>query len=217
MGGVKLKHPKKYFKEIIKNNNKEIIIEGPISSSQLSNYYFDEGLKAFRPAQKQYEAILKIAEFEESRIIIARDDQKIVGYATFLYPDPLERWSKFQMEDLIELGAIEVAHDYRGMRIGSTILKVAMMDPQMEKYIIITNEYYWHWDMKSTGLDVWQYRNLMERMMAHGGLKPMATDDPEIMSHPANCLLVRIGSKVPQSSIKKFNQLRFLGRSDSTY
>ncbi|MGM8215638.1 GNAT family N-acetyltransferase [Bacillaceae bacterium W0354] len=209
-----MRHPKKYNKTIINKNNKQITIEGPVSSKDLANYYFDEGLKAFRPSDKQFEAVKSIADLEEGRIIIARDNDKIVGYATFLYPDPLERWSKIKMEDLIELGAIEVSHEYRSLGIGSTILKISMMDPQMERYIIITTEYYWHWDMKSTGLDIWQYRNLMERMMAHGGLKPMTTDDPEISSHPANCLLVRIGKKVPQSSIDTFNLLRFMGRSD---
>ena len=61
----------------------------------------------------------------------------------------------------------------------------------MEDYIIISTEYYWHWDLKGTGLDVWQYRKIMEKMMAAGGLEPAATDDPEICSHPANCLMVR--------------------------
>ncbi len=209
-----MKHPKQYFKETIKNNNQTIIIEGPLSSGELNDFYFDEGLKAFRPADKQYEAIKSIADYEEGRVIIARDDNKIVGYVTFLYPDPLERWSKIKMDDLIELGAIEVTDDYRGLGIGSTLLKVSMKDPQMEKYIVMTTEYYWHWDMKATGLDIWQYRNLMERMMAHGGLKPMSTDDPEISSHPANCLLVRIGKDVPKSSIETFDKLRFMGRNN---
>lgn len=209
-----MKHPKQYFKETIKNNNQTIIIEGPLSSGELNDFYFDEGLKAFRPADKQYEAIKSIADYEEGRVIIARDDNKIIGYVTFLYPDPLERWSKIKMDDLIELGAIEVTDDYRGLGIGSTLLKVSMKDPQMEKYIVMTTEYYWHWDMKATGLDIWQYRNLMERMMAHGGLKPMSTDDPEISSHPANCLLVRIGKDVPKSSIETFDKLRFMGRNN---
>lgn len=68
--------------------------------------------------------------------------------------------------------------------------------------------------MKTTGLSIWQYRNVMEKMMAHGGLKPMSTDDPEIVSHPANCLLVRIGENVDAESIKLFDSMRFMGRED---
>lgn len=209
-----MEHPKQYHSQEIKKNGQTVIVEGPVSSQELEKYYFDEGLTAFRPPKKQYDAIKSIADFPEGRIIIARDEDKIIGYATFLHPDPLERWSTIKMNDLLELGAIEVSHDYRGLGVGSTILKVSMMDKQMENYIVITTEYYWHWDMKSTGLNVWEYRKLMETMMGYGGLKPMSTDDPEIISHPANCLLVRIGKNVPDESIKTFDSLRFMGRND---
>src|SRR5690606_12497366 len=133
-------------------------------------------------------------------------------YVTYLYPDPLERWSTFQMEDLIELGAIEVIPEYRGSGIASNLLRVSMMDPYMENYIIISTEYYWHWDLKGTSLSIWEYRKVMEKMMASGGLLPAPTDDPEIISHPANCLMVRIGSNVKEESIQQFDTLRFLKR-----
>lgn len=70
LGGVDLEHSKTYYSQTIRKNNKEIIIEGPVDSEKLKNYYFDDGLKAFRPPKKQYEAILSIADFEEGRIII---------------------------------------------------------------------------------------------------------------------------------------------------
>lgn len=55
---------------------------------------FDEGLNSFRVSKEQFEAIIEIAELPEGRIIIARIDQHIIGYTTYLYPDPLEmvRW-----------------------------------------------------------------------------------------------------------------------------
>lgn len=87
-----------------------------------------------------------------------------------------------------------------------------MMDDYMENYIIISTEYYWHWDLDGTRLSVWDYRKVMEKMMAAGGLLPAPTDDPEIISHPANCLMVRTGSSVPEASVKQFDELRFLQR-----
>jgi acetoin utilization protein AcuA len=212
-----MKHQKTYHSTTIETDDHVIIIEGPLSSDQLKDYKFHEGLKAFRPPKKQFEALLQIADFEEGRILIARDEDTIVGYVTFLYPDPLERWSKFQMEDLVELGAIEVASEYRSYKIGSTLLRVSMKDSFMENYIIITTEYYWHWDLKGTGLNVWEYRHVMEKMMGAGGLKPFPTDDPEIASHPANCLLAYIGKNVSEESIKKFEELRFLGRNHTSW
>ena len=38
------------------------------------------------------------------------------------------------------------------------------------------------------------------------------TDDPEISSHPANCLMARIGERVDPDSIQQFDQLRFMNR-----
>ncbi|MGL4820314.1 MAG: N-acetyltransferase, partial [Bacilli bacterium] len=50
------------------------------------------------------------------------------------------------------------------------------------------------------------------KMMECGGLKWYATDDPEICSHPANCLMARIGANVDQDSIQRFDAIRFLNR-----
>ncbi|KYD19413.1 MAG: N-acetyltransferase [Caldibacillus debilis] len=208
-----MEHPKKYFsKKLELKNGKTLVIEGPVQPGHIAGLKFHEGLVAFREPEEQKEALIGIARLEEGRIIIARDEDTIVGYVTFHYPDPLERWAEEKMENLLELGAIEVAPPYRGQSVGKEMLRLAMMDEAMENYIIITTEYYWHWDLKGTGLDVWEYRKVMEKMMNAGGLVWFATDDPEICSHPANCLMVRIGKNVDRESIEKFDRLRFRNR-----
>ncbi|WP_174614064.1 GNAT family N-acetyltransferase [Virgibacillus ihumii] len=207
-----MEHIKTYHSMERNTEQSSIIIEGPVPSSELRKYHFHEHLTAFRRAPQQFEAIQNIADFDEGRIIIARTKDTIIGYVTYLHPDPLERWSEFKMEDLIELGAIEIIPAYRGAGIASGLLKLSMMDNYMENYIIISTEYYWHWDLDGTRLSVWDYRKVMEKMMAAGGLVPAPTDDPEIISHPANCLMVRVGENVPESSISKFDKLRFLQR-----
>ncbi|OMP67440.1 GNAT family N-acetyltransferase [Domibacillus epiphyticus] len=207
-----MEHSKTYHSKEVKTPSGTLLIEGPVTAEALAEYEFHEGLTAFRQPELQHKALIEIAELPEGRIIISRRENTIVGYVTFLYPDPLERWSEAKMENLIELGAIEVAPEFRGARVGQNMLIVAMMDDQMEDYITITTEYYWHWDLKGTGLNVWEYRKIMEKMMNAGGLVWYATDDPEISSHPANCLMVRIGSRVDQDSIQKFDQIRFMNR-----
>lgn len=207
-----MKHTKKHYLQTRETSDETIIIEGPLTAAELKEYTFHYDLTAFRPATKQFEAIMQIASFPEGRIIVARTKDTIIGYVTYLHPDPLERWSKFAMDDLIELGAIEVIPDFRGAKIASGLLEVSMMDTYMENYIIISTEYYWHWDLDGTKLSIWDYRKVMEKMMAAGGLLPAPTDDPEIISHPANCLMVRIGKNVSEESIKKFDTLRFLQR-----
>ncbi|MBM6616419.1 GNAT family N-acetyltransferase [Bacillus suaedaesalsae] len=205
-------HKKTYNAMELKTIHGSLIIEGPIPSEKIATYEYHKDLIAFRTPEQQHKALIEIAKLPEGRIIIARDRHTIVGYVTYLYPDPLERWSEGNMKDLIELGAIEVIPKYRGMAVGKNLLKVSMMDDAMEDYIVITTEYYWHWDLKGTGLNVWEYRKVMEKMMNAGGLEWFATDDPEISSHPANCLMVRTGKRVKQESVQQFDRLRFRHR-----
>lgn len=190
----------------------KVRIEGPISAEQLEQYSFHEGLVAFRPPNEQKRALLKIAALPESRIIIARHDQLVVGYVCFLYPDPLERWATEKLEQIMSLGAIEIAAPYRGFGIAKGLLKIAFIDDAMEDYLVITTEYYWHWDLKGTGLSIWEYRNLMESVMGSMHFKEYTTDDPEICSHPANCLMARIGKRVDLETIEAFDRMRFQNR-----
>ena len=193
-------------------DGKEFLIEGPVTKDVLEICDFDEGLVAFRKPEQQKKALLEVVNLPESRIIVAREDNLIVGYATYLYPDPMERWSEVNLDNLIELGAIEVSQQYRGYQLAKNILKVSMMDEALEDYIIITTEYYWHWDLRGTGLSIWQYRDIMEKVMKTGGLEWYATDDPEITSHPANCLMARIGKRVKPDAVHEFDRVRFKHR-----
>lgn len=54
---------------------------------------FDDGLSAFRQPNDQFIAIKEISELKEGRIFVIRKHDHIVGYVTYHYPDPLERWS----------------------------------------------------------------------------------------------------------------------------
>jgi acetoin utilization protein AcuA len=207
-----MEHVKRYHSRTHRVNGRDLIIEGPISGAELASYRFDEGLKAFRIPEMQHKALIEIADLPEGRIIVAREDDLVLGYVTFLYPDPLERWSEAKMPDLLELGAIEISHLVRAGGVAKKLLEVAFLDDALEDFIIITTEYYWHWDLKGTGLDVWQYRKVMEKVMGSAGMIWLATDDPEICSHPANCLMAKIGERVPQESIEAFDGIRFQNR-----
>ncbi|MFC4737572.1 GNAT family N-acetyltransferase [Bacillus daqingensis] len=194
------------------NENRQFQIAGPLSTDTIEQAEFDDGLKAFRQPEQQKKALIDVSKLEESRIVAAIENNKIVGYAVYLYPDEMERWSQYRFDNLIELGAIEVSMDYRGHNLAKEILKVSMMDDAVEDYIIITTEYYWHWDLRGTGLSIWDYRDIMEKVMKSGGLMWYATDDPEITSHPANCLMARVGSRVSTESVHEFDRVRFQNR-----
>ncbi|RCX23029.1 acetoin utilization protein AcuA [Fontibacillus phaseoli] len=207
-----MEHRKTYIRHTLPHDDSEIVLEGPVTPSHLRSLRMHPELDAFRRPKDQLTALIEIAGLPEGRIILARVNEVIIGYVTFHYPDEMERWSQGSMQDLIELGAIEVANDYRSLKIGSRLIRTAFEDGQMEKYIVFTTEYYWHWDLKSSGLTVWDYRKMMERLMQTVDMVWYATDDPEICSHPANCLMVRIGKEVPLESEEQFDRIRFQQR-----
>ncbi|WP_135556797.1 GNAT family N-acetyltransferase [Paenibacillus cymbidii] len=202
-------HIKTFHSLTIERELGKLVVEGPVPPERLAEWSMHEQLDAFRRPPEQLEALVEIAALPEGRIIAARDGDTIVGYVTFHYPDPYERWSQSGMNDLIELGAIEVADSYRSFGIGKKLLQLAFAGRQMENVIVYTTEYYWHWDLRGSGLSVWEYRAMMERLMKSVDMVWYATDDPEICSHPANCLMVRVGEDVPLASEERFDRVRF--------
>lgn len=207
-----MEHIKTYVRQDYTRNGEKYVIEGPVPREKLETFNYDDGLDAFRKPIEQFEAIQEISELPEGRIYVLRKANTIVGYVTYHYPDPLERWSTGNLPYLVELGAIEVALPYRGTGLGSELIKQSLSEDEFEDYIILTTEYYWHWDLKNSKLDVYEYKKLMQNLMAQGGLEIFATDDPEITGHPANCLMARIGSRISLDQIKAFDDVRFMNR-----
>jgi len=210
--GAAVEHRKYYHAVRLAHGGSEIVVEGPVPPDRLAEMTMHKDLDAFRRPKEQHEALVEIAGLEEGRIIVAREGDTIVGYVTFHYPDEMERWSEGGMDDLIELGAVEVADGYRALGLGKRVIRTAFEGGQLENAIVFTTEYYWHWDLEGSGLNVWEYRKMMEKLMQAVDMVWYATDDPEICSHPANCLMVRIGKEVPLSSVEQFDRVRFRQR-----
>lgn len=207
-----MQHKKTYHQDFLTLNDRKIVIEGPVSSDTLKTYSFDDGLDAFRRPKDQLEAILEIADLDEGRIIVARDGKHIIGYVTYHYPDELERWSDGNLSYLIELGAVEISLNYRSGGIGKKLIQLTMEDSFVENYIIITTEYYWHWDLKNNSLSVYEYKDIMINLMASAGFEVFQTNDPEITAHPANTLMARIGKNIKREQMMEFDKIRFKDR-----
>lgn len=207
-----MEHRKIPVSHSLEHNGQLITVQGPLSAEYLHRLDMHPDLDAFRRPQEQKEALIEISGLPEGRVIAAVAADVIIGYVTFHYPDELELWSQGGMEDLIELGAIEVADGYRGSGLAKLLVSTAFEEGQLEDCIVFTTEYYWHWDLKGSGLTVWEYRQMMEKLMKTVDMVWYATDDPEICSHPANCLMVRMGRDVPLSSRETFDRVRFRQR-----
>ncbi|WP_151734788.1 GNAT family N-acetyltransferase ['Paenibacillus yunnanensis' Narsing Rao et al. 2020] len=207
-----MNHRKIPVSHLHRHKERTLTVGGPLPSPYLAGLTMHADLDAFRKPHEQLEALTEIADLPEGRVITALDGTTVVGYVTFHYPDEQELWSQGGMKDLIELGAVEVADDYRGSGLAKLLIASAFEREQLENCIVFTTEYYWHWDLKGSGLDVWAYRHMMEKLMKTVDMVWYATDDPEICSHPANCLMVRIGKEVPVSSQEAFDRVRFRQR-----
>ncbi len=205
-GGLKVREGMAKFSQFIKTGEGELIIHGPVGPELLSSLKIDSGLKSFRPPHKQHAALIEISRLEFGRVIIAQFDQTLVGYVTFHPPDDFEHWVKGPKE-LLELGAIEVSPRFRRHGTGRRLLEVAFSDPVMERLIIFATEYYWHWDLEGTSLNIWEYREMMRNLMEHVGMTIKDTDEVEISSHPANMLMVRYGNNVPKTLMLEFEKL----------
>ena len=191
----------------IKTPGGSVTIEGPASEEHLKNLKMNEHLSNFRVPDRQHEALCIVAGSPEGLVYIANCGQEIVGYVAFHYPSQFSRWSKHPR--VLELGAIEVSRGYKRYGLGTKMLKAAFSNPVMEEYIVITTEFFWHWDLKDSGLDVWNYQRMLTKLFGSVHFKKKRTDDPEILEHPANMLMVRIGTKISEPYIKNFNGMLY--------
>lgn len=182
-----------------------VVIEGPVTGQRLSELRMGQGLNNFRPYGRQYEALKTIAQFSESMIFVASHEHEITGYVTFLYPDKYTRWAEHPR--VIELGGIEMDRDWRRCNIGSSLLKFSFMKGDWEDYIVITTEYFRHWDMEGNNLSVWDYRKLLDAFFGQAGFVSQPTCDPDILEHPANVLMARFGSRVAYEDKSLFEQI----------
>jgi acetoin utilization protein AcuA len=185
----------------------EILIEGPLEAVTLENLRMNDKLTVFRPPAKQKEALAAIARLPEGMVYVARYGHEIIGYVTFHYPDDFSRWSKHP--GVLELGGIEISPDWRHRGIGVALLREAFKNPVMENHIIVTVEFCWHWDLKSSGLDLFGYQKMLAKLFGSVGLSRRDTDDPDIIEHPANVLMVRVGANVSSEDSLLFNNMLF--------
>jgi acetoin utilization protein AcuA len=207
-----MNHIKKAVAHTLDRKDRKLVVEGPVPPDRLRSMTLHPSLDAFRRPNDQHAALVEIAGLPEGRVVVAREGDIVAGYVTFHYPDEMERWYEGGMDDLVELGAIEVADEYRSLGLGKALIAASFEGGQLDNAIVYTTEYYWHWDLEGSGLSVWEYRDMMERLMKSAGMVWFATDDPEICAHPANCLMVRIGKDVPQDSVEQFDRVRFRQR-----
>lgn len=181
-------------------------LEGPVDRKFLERLNFSEGLNNFRPCQQQKKALENIAGDPDGMVFIALCVDTVIGYITFHDPD-FPWWKDTGIKELVELGGLEIAPEWRNCGIASGMLKAIFSNEAydyLEGKIVMNVQTVYCWDMRNSNLSPWQYRNLMKSMLEKFDFVVENTDDPEIREHPANMLMVRYGKKVKKESIARF-------------
>lgn len=191
-----------------------VYIEGPAGAEHLQSLEMNAGLTNFRPPKKQKEALIRITGLPHGMIYIARHESEIIGYVTFHKADEFTRWYKHPK--VLEMGGIEISPEWRKCGVGENLMRVAYSNKTLDDFIVLTMEYCWHWDLRHTNMDVWQYQQMLTKIFGKVGLNKVTTDDPDITEHPANVLMARIGKNVGKQDIMMFEALRFLGKLGSS-
>lgn len=190
---------------------KEYSLEGPVVSKALENLKINRRLTNFRSAEDQKKALISISKLPDGMIYVARSGLEIIGYITFHYPEEYFRWSKHPK--VLELGGIEISPDWRKKGIAEALLKEAFRNPAIEDFIVVTLEFCCNWDLKGSGLEIYEYQKMLEKLFGMVCLKRRATDDPDITDHPANVLMVRYGKNVSAKDIMMFEEMLFERKS----
>ncbi len=180
-------------------------IKGPVSGEELADKPLDHQLDNFRPAEMQLKALIKITGMHRGRIYTACRENTVIGYVAFHLPDEYSRWCRHHR--ILELGGIEVARDWRCLGVGSSLLEYIFKDDFWEEYLVTTTEYFRHWDLKGNSLTVWQYRDMLDKFFGRAGFIVKYTTDPDILEHPANVLMCRVGCRVPVDDLMSFEEL----------
>lgn len=204
--------PRAPLSKIVEARAGRVVVEGPAPAAEVARLQPDAGLRAFRPPEKQKQALLEICGLPEGRVTIARHDNLLVGYVTFHHPDTFERWGEGRNPGILELGAIEMSPVWRSGGVGKALLDVSFADDWFEDFIVVSTEYYWHWDLEGSGLSLWHYKDMLEAFFARVGFERRDTDEPDIASHPSNMLMVRTGKRVSEDLILAFEALRYKDR-----
>lgn len=178
------------------------------SPQDIASLVPSKGLKMFRQAAQQQQALVEIATDTSCCVSIARCGGDMVGYAAFHHPSDVETWGDDKTGALIELGAIEVDPDYRGQDLAKRLLSESFAGGRFDDTIVIATMYVWHYDLKGNALSDFQYKRLLDRLYRSIGMEPYRTTDPEIRSNAANQLMARIGPNCPQAVRDEFDRLR---------
>jgi len=183
----------------------KVIIEGPINANRLSTMEMCPQMNNFRNPYAQLQNLIQITKLPKGEVHLARRDRTIIGYVTFHKPNDEFHWGRH--DRLIEMGGIEVARQWRCYHMATALLECIFSGNHWNDYIVVSFEFCRHWDLQGNKLGVWEYRSMMDKLLGRANFLPSFTNMYDILTNPANTLMVRCGENVSQDEWDFFNHL----------
>jgi GNAT superfamily N-acetyltransferase len=180
-----------------------LILHSFCPPSLVASLRADRGLHAFaRVPEREHQLLLGIAERPDCALTLAYTPAgEIVGQVTLA---PLEHWWQ-DIGNAYEI-AVEVSAGWRKQGIAHRLLTLALEFESLEKCLIVGLGLSWHWDYAGLGITRFHYRELIARLFATHGFAEYLTSEPNVRMDPANLLVARLGSRLPEESMNRFFQ-----------
>jgi acetoin utilization protein AcuA len=178
-----------------------LILHSFCPPSLVASLRADNGLRAFaRTPEREHQLLLGISERPDCALTLAYTPTgKIVGQVTLA---PLDHvWQ--DIGNAYEI-AVEVSAGWRKLGIAHQLLSLALEFESLEESLIIAFGLSWHWDYVGLGLTPFHYRKMIDRLFAAHGFAEYLTSEENIRMDPANILLARLGSRLPEKSMNRF-------------
>lgn len=202
-----------------RQTSREMITDkGPVTlrsfcgPDEILAFEFDDSFTRFAqydPIISSKKSLAQKAQEPDANVTLAFLPGKsaIIGFAVLAYPDPDERWVRVGEKVMMEVRGIEVSRPWRGRGLAGALVELLIDHPLAEDRIIYMVGYSWTWDLE--GMPAMKYRDMMIRLFSHFGFQVFQTNEPNVMMHPENLFMARIGENIAEETVRRFKMVRF--------
>ena len=152
---------------------------------------------------------MRASQTDANVVLALANVGSIIGFGVLVYPDPHERWAAFRSQLMMEVKAIEVGREWRGLKIGDALVEGMLSHPKIEEKIAYFVGYHWTWDLEGLKITASQYRKMMVNLFKPYGFVEAETNEPNICLSPDNVFMSRIGKEVSEAARNDFKWIRY--------
>jgi acetoin utilization protein AcuA len=194
-------------------DGRAVTIRSFCTGDQIRRYAFDPQFSVHAQYKSLYtkrSSLEACAALPEANVTVAlSDNDRIIGFAALVPPEPDERWAAMGEGAIMEVKAVEVGRSWRRAGIARNLLQLLLEHPRIDALIVYMVGYSWTWDLDGEGLTAAEYRHKLIALFSHFDFLELPTNEPNVALRPENLFMSRIGSQVSAERQQQFKWLRF--------